>query len=140
MHGDAVVACADLVDRTGAAGFEIGYVNDDVPVEEAGWYAHASFRGARIMTENHRSPSSAALALGERLLAGGMCRCGQLVTLADDQAGCRWRLMGKRWEPGCDAEPIHMSEGTRGDLGAMQAAMANRATRRAAAREQRRRR
>lgn len=140
MHGDAVVACADLIGRTGATGLELGYVHDDVPVEDAGWYAHATYRGTRLMTEDHRSPSAAALALAERLLAGGMCRCGQRVTLDDDRPGCRWQLMGKRWEPGCDAEPIHMAEGSRGDLGAMQAQMANRAARRAAARHQRRRR
>jgi hypothetical protein len=106
MHGDAVIACADLIGRTGATGFELGYLHDGVPVEEAGWYAHANYRGTRIMTDEHRSPSAAALALAERLLAGGMCRCGQPVTLDDDRPGCRWQLMGKRWEPGCDAEPI----------------------------------
>lgn len=132
MHGDAVVACADLVDRCGATGFEIGYVHDDVPVDEAGWYAHATFKGARLIASDHRSPSAAALGLAERILAGGRCRCGQLTTLQDRQPGCRWQLMGKRWEPGCDAPPLS-PDGTRGDLGAMRAAM-NRRERRAAAR------
>jgi hypothetical protein len=136
MHGDAVVACADLIGRTGATGFELGYLHDDVPVEEAGWYAHANYRGTRLMTDQHRSPSAAALALAERVLAGGMCRCGQPVTLDDDRRGCRWQLMGKRWEPGCDTEPIHMAEGSRGDLGAMQQQM-NRRARRAAQRKRR---
>lgn len=135
LHGDAVVAVADLAGRCGAAGLEVGWVHDDVPVEEAGWYATASFKGARITEQDHRSPSGAALALAERLLAGGQCRCGKTTTLADDRPEqCRWRLMGKRWEPGCDAPPIRVA-GQRGDLAAMQAAVAaapNRAARRRA--------
>lgn len=127
LNGDAVIACADLVGRSGATDFKIGYLHDDVPLEEAGWYAHAQYRGARITIEDRRSPSEAALALAERLLRGAACRCGKRVSLGDDSTGCRWQLMGKRWEPGCDAEPVHV-DGRRGDLPAM-----NRAMRRAAA-------
>ena len=140
MHGDAIVAAADLVDRCGASGLEMGHVHHDVPIEKAGWYATAMFKGARITEQDHRSPSGAALALAERLLAGGQCRCGETVTLADDRAGCRWRLTGKRWEPGCDVPSVRV-EGKRGDLNAMQEAMAapaNRAARRAAQRGGRR--
>jgi hypothetical protein len=138
MHVDAVVACADLVGRAGAKEFELGYLHDDVPIEEAGWYAHAMYRGARITVDDHRSPTGAAMALAERLLSGGaMCRCAEPVTLSDDQPGCRWRLMGQRWEPGCDVEPLRI-EGERGDINALQGAMANRAERRAAERKRRR--
>src|SRR6202035_2515601 len=35
---DAVKACADLVGRTGAKSFECGYLRDNVPAEQAGWY------------------------------------------------------------------------------------------------------
>lgn len=133
MHGDAIVATADLVGRTGATGFEIGYVHDDVPVEEAGWYAHATFKGTRIMADEHRSPSGAALGLAEKLLAGGRCRCGQTVTLDDDRPGCRWRLMGQRWEPSCDVPSVSVPKHLRGDMAGMQALM-NRKDRRAARR------
>jgi len=136
VNEDIVIACADLVGRAGAAGFEIGYLHDDVPAEEAGWYAHAQYRGARITAEDHRSPTAAALALAERLLRGATCRCRQLVTLRDGVDGCRWRLIGQRWEPGCDVAPVRVS-GTVGDLAAMRAAMArpmNWADRRAAKR------
>jgi hypothetical protein len=137
LHGDAIVACADLVGRAGASGFEIGYTRDDVPTEEAGWYAHASYKGARIMVDERRSPSEAALALAERLLRGAACRCGEPVSMADDQPGCRWRLVGNRWKPGCDAPPVPV-DGVRGDLAAaqraMQAVRGNRAERRAAER------
>lgn len=120
LNSDVVIACADLVGRAGGKDFEIGYVHDDVPVEEAGWYAVARYRGARLTAADHRSPSTAAVALAERLLTGGRCRCGEGVTLADDRPGCRWRLVGKRWEPGCDARPIRMPAGARGDVAAMQ--------------------
>lgn len=140
MHGDVVEACADLVDRAGAVEFEIGHVHEDVPVEEAGWYAVAKYRGARITAEDHRSPTAAALALAERLLAGAACRCGKSVTLDDDKPGCRWQLLGKRWEPGCDAPPIRLKAGTRGDPAALAAAMDERIGNRADRRKKRRRR
>jgi hypothetical protein len=134
MYGDVVIACADLAGRCGASNFEIGYLHDDVPVEQAGWYAQVSFRGARIAVHERRSPTDAAMALAERLLRGAACRCRRPVALSDDTDGCRWQLVGKRWEPGCDAEPLHV-RGERGDYAAMQRALAepmNRRERRAA--------
>lgn len=120
---DALIACADLIGRTGATNFEIGYLHDDVPAEDAAWYAHAQFRGARITEENHRGPTEAAEALARRILTGAKCRCGKLVALADDGAiafdgtlvdgsrftveearnagQCRWARVGARWEMGC---------------------------------------
>jgi hypothetical protein len=134
MNDDVVMACADLVGRSGASGFEIGYLHDDVPIEEAGWHASAQFKGARIMVQDQRSPTGAALALSERLLRGAACRCLKPVTLSDSAEGCRWRLVGKRWEPGCDVAPIRV-KGERGDHAAMQQALTNRAQRRAAGRK-----
>jgi hypothetical protein len=129
--GEAIlIACADLAGRTGAKAFEIGYLHDGVPVEKAGWYAHAQFRGARILIEQQPGPVDAAYALAVRLLTGAKCvQCGSLVTLASDgtafaftrahladgttwnaeeaaAAGqCRWRLVGQRWEPSCPEPP-----------------------------------
>jgi hypothetical protein len=120
-HRRNITACVDLVGRTGARRFEIGYLNDDPP---QAWYAHAQFRGARIQVENHDSCPAAATALAEKILTGAKCRCGRLVALrsgtafafpetplADgttwtaEQAAaagqCRWRLVGERWEPSC---------------------------------------
>lgn len=122
MNEDAVIACADLAGRAGAQGFEIGHVRDDVPVAEAGWYAVAVYRGARLMADEHPSPSLAATALAERLLRDAACRCGRRVVLSG-RAGCRWRLMGPRWEPSCTAPPITIAEGQRGDGAALTAAM-----------------
>lgn len=118
---DRVMACADLVGRSGARQFEIGFLNDSPP---HAWYAHAMFRGARLQVENHDGPAQAAQALAEKILTGAKCRCGRLVALraggavafrrthmADGtqwtaqeaaRAGqCRWRLVGARWEPSC---------------------------------------
>lgn len=126
LQEDKVVAAADLVGRAGATGFEIGYLYDDVPPEQAAWYAHAQYKGARIIAENHPHPADAAEALAVKLLTGAKCKCGRLVALDTDgaiafrkpvmadgstftaaearRAGqCRWRREGKRWTSGCDA-------------------------------------
>ncbi|MEU8264449.1 hypothetical protein AB0C02_27985 [Micromonospora sp. NPDC048999] len=134
MNDDIVIACVDLAGRAGASGVDIGYIN------AARWYAVATYRGARIIVDGHGSPTAAALALAERLLSRAKCRCTQPVTLSDARPGCRWRLVGRRWEPGCDAAPITVAAGGRGDLAAIERAMAlvppggNRAARRKAKR------
>jgi hypothetical protein len=121
---DAVKACADLVGRTGAKSFECGYLHENVPVAEAGWYATAVFKGAKITAEDKASPAEACHELAVRLLSGGQCQhCKKLITLnpfgamtrdvtltdgrrwtADEQAQaglCHWRREGARWVRGC---------------------------------------
>lgn len=107
---DLITAAAAVVDRSGGADFEIGYLDDDPPHR---WYARARFKGTAIIADEHKTPTAAALELAEKLLQGANCRCGQTVTLADDP-GCRWTLQGARWTPGCDTDPI--PAGDRGDL------------------------
>lgn len=122
---DALKACADLVDRAGAKGLAVGHLHKDVPSEEAAWWAMATYRGTKLIAENHRGPVEALEALVSRLLTGGKCvRCGGLIVLSDEGAvtfpnaivgngtrwteqairaapQCRWRRIGPRWEPGC---------------------------------------
>jgi hypothetical protein len=121
---EILVACVDLVGRSGARDLEIGYLHDNVPPAEAGWWAHATYRGARIAVEDQPGPTEAAQALAEKILTGAKCRCGRLVALFDhgaiaydrstltdgtqwtaEQAAaagqCRWRRVGRRWEMGC---------------------------------------
>lgn len=121
---NAIVACADLVGRSGARKFEIGYLYDDVPAEKAGWYVHAQYTGARITASDQPSPVHAATELARKILTGAKCRCGRLVALSEDGAiafddpvmadgsqwpvekaaaagQCRWRLIGKIWTPSC---------------------------------------
>ena len=128
MDEDALKAAVDLVGRTGAREFQVGYLHDDVPVEEAAWYAHAQYAGARITEEGHRGPVEAAEALARRLLTGAKCRCRRLValaaagavgfdgaqmadgstwTLAEQRAAgqCRWTRIGARWRRGCEDDP-----------------------------------
>lgn len=128
---DRLVAAADLCGRAGAREFQVGYLHDDVPAAEAGWYAHATYAGARVTAEDHSSPWEAAEALAVRLLTGAKCKCGRLVALspagavaftkpvmADGSAWtaeaaaaagqCLWQRQGARWEPGCDAPPIEL--------------------------------
>lgn len=122
---DALLAAVELVGRTGAKGFEIGFLHEDVRIEDASWYAHAQYQGARITEENHTDPIQAAEALARRLLEGGKCtRCGGLVALSsrgakiypsatltdgtrwDEKTArsvrqCRWTRMGSHWVAGC---------------------------------------
>ncbi|HEV7982231.1 MAG TPA: hypothetical protein VGP86_04995, partial [Xanthobacteraceae bacterium] len=53
---DRLIAAAELVGRTGARGLEIGYLHDDVPAEDAAWYAQAQYQGSRIIAENYTNP------------------------------------------------------------------------------------
>ncbi len=102
---DALIAAVDLVGRSGATDCEIGWLHDDVPIEEAGWYATATYRGAKLTAEDHRGPVEAAEALGRRVLKGGTCaHCHKPVSLnAVSSNVCRWTRMGSRWKRGCEA-------------------------------------
>lgn len=125
LDQDAIHACADLVSRTGAKEFQIGYLSDE-PTH--GWFAHASYKGARISTGDHPGPVEAADALCRRLLTGAKCTGGGgLVALSDAGATafknpvmadgstwtiaeasvmqCRWRRMGPKWVMGCRQVP-----------------------------------
>lgn len=123
---DALTAAVDLVGRSGARDFELGYLHDDVPVGEAAWWAKAQYQGARLTVENQPGPVEAAEALARRVLTGGRCaHCGGLVALSDDGAvafetghlvdgtqwnvedaraagTCRWRRVADRWARGCE--------------------------------------
>lgn len=99
---DAVVAAADLVGRSGATGFEIGYNREGVPVEQADWWASAHYSGARITIEHRTSPVEAADALARRLLDRAQCQfCGQLIGY-----GCKWSRHGAEWQPRCAAGQV----------------------------------
>lgn len=122
LDEDALFAAADLVGRTGAKEFQLGYLNDEPPHQ---WYAYASYKGARISVDDCAGPIEAAEALARKLLTGGKCtKCGGLIALsgsgavayrapvmadgstwtAEEAAAagqCRWTRMGKRWEAGC---------------------------------------
>jgi hypothetical protein len=106
---DALTASLDLVRRTGARSIEIGYLRDDVPVEQAGWYAQCMYSGARLIADEHRGPVEAVEALARRVLDGALCRrCGEKIRLSNDGKGCRWRRRADKWEPGC-GKPIDFS-------------------------------
>lgn len=115
-----IAACADLVGRAGASKFEIGYLDDD-PTNPR-WHASAFYKGMRIMAEGQRTAAGAATALAGQILTGGTCRCRRPVTLTDGE-GCRWALVGSRWEPGCDVEGPLIAGGKRGDYAALREAL-----------------
>lgn len=116
-----------LVGNTGARTLEFGYLHDDVPSEQAAWWATAAYRGAKLGVENHVGPAEALEALAEKLLTGARCQwCKGLVALSQRGAvaypgsvmadgsrmpdspdalaslgQCLWGRAGARWEPGC---------------------------------------
>lgn len=125
---DAFFAALDLVGRSGASSTEFGWLHDDVPIEDAGWWATAHYRGTRLTVDGHRGPVAAIEALARRILTGGQCaHCRKLVALNDgyvwasnvtlldgrkwskeDQAAaglCRWRRVGPKWIRGCEDPP-----------------------------------
>lgn len=138
---DAVVAVADLVGRSGATNFEIGWLNDedDPTYAERGaeWWCKAQYQGKRLFVEGFARPDDAATALAVELLRGAKCRCGRLVRLAGEGAAfahldvemadgtrwtaqeaakagqCEWKRAGQKWEPSCDAPPIRMNRAQR---------------------------
>lgn len=136
LDEDALIASFDLIGRSGATAFEFGYLHEDVPTEQAGWWAKAQYRGTRVTEEDHRDPVAAIEALARRILSGGMCtHCGGLIALSDRGAvvhagatmldgsvmteerarslpQCRWRRLGRRWERGC-AEPARPNRAAR---------------------------
>jgi hypothetical protein len=122
---DRVRAAFDLAGRAGARFMEVGFARDGVPADQADWYAHAQFKGARIMSEHHTSPIDAAEGLAVRILTGAKCvGCGKLVSLDGIQAfaflkpvmadgskfdihdalkagQCHWTRTGSRWSSAC---------------------------------------
>lgn len=126
---DILLATVELVGRTGAKNFEIGWLNDpgEPAYEKHGpqWWVKAQYKGARIQVEDFADPNSACDALAVRLLTGAKCKCRKLVALASsgaiayddvrmadgsvwtfaeaERAGqCRWRRRGKHWRRGCE--------------------------------------
>lgn len=126
---DVLLATIDLIGRSGAKNFEIGYLNDtgDPAFDTLGaqWWAKAQYHGARITTENHPGPIEACEALATNLLTGAKCRCGKLVRLgafgaiaydnvqmadgstwtlreAEAAGQCRWRRRGQHWRRDCE--------------------------------------
>jgi hypothetical protein len=119
-YEDDLRAATDLVDRTGARGLELGYVDGAIP-GRVHWYAHAQYAGARVIVEDKRGPLEALEALAHRLLTDARCPyCDGLVALptasdlldgntTEEQLPtpprCHYRREGQRWVRGC--EPVH---------------------------------
>lgn len=98
-------AAVDLVGRSGASDLELGYLHDEVPSEEAGWWASANYKGAKIFVEGHKGPVAAAQALAEKVLDGALCvHCNKQVTLVPPPIPeyCLWEKEGSRWVRGCE--------------------------------------
>lgn len=138
LDTDAVLACVELVGRTGAKNFEIGWLNDvgEPAFAQHGpqWWAKAQYRGERLFVEDFAMPDEACQALAERLLYGAKCtHCGGLVALSDEGAfafergylmdgttwtadeaaaagQCRWERVGAHWKRGCEERRLSRRE------------------------------
>ena len=131
---DAVAAAAGAVRRAGATEFEVGYLDDDVLVEEARWWASTRVRGRRFMVDDQPGPAEAAEALARKVLRGAKCRCGRLVALDGDPGGlggdkvladgtawthaaqeaagtCLWRRHGDTWHRQCESRATRRAPG-----------------------------
>jgi hypothetical protein len=100
---DALFAAVELVGRTGAKGLEVGYLHEDVPVDQAAWYATAQYQGAKVFVENHTGPVEAVEDLAAQLMEGGLCtNCNRQVSLTKHAfLYCRYVRQGRSWIPGC---------------------------------------
>lgn len=105
---DRLIAAVDAVGRAGAREFEVGYLDDDVPMHLARWWASATWNGTKVHVENHKGPDAAGDALARKLLNGGRCtHCDgtirlDTVTMRRGTRVCRWTRTGARWNRGCD--------------------------------------
>jgi hypothetical protein len=114
-HLDAILACADLAARSGGTEFEVGYMDEEATrVEDAMWYAHVNYHGARLFIDDQPSPAHACELLARRILNGGKCtNCGrETKTIGFAFPGgfpkrpaksrfCQWRRKGTKWMPLC---------------------------------------
>lgn len=118
-HREAIVACAEVVGRSGGRQFEVGYLYDEdepppdwppgepVTAADAGWYATARYKGTLLKGEG-ADPAEACERLAARVLHGGQCvECGGRINLRPGAGrwkgkNCRWRREGEHWVRGCD--------------------------------------
>ncbi len=105
-HNEVIRATADLIGRTGATQFEIGWEHDDVPVELMGWYCKATYQGTEIRAEG-AGPIEAADALARKVLDGGLCMyCKRRITIdnVEDLEKCFRARVGDTWMRGCEID------------------------------------
>lgn len=110
---DLLIACYDVISKTGATGFEVAF-DDELPPETC-WTARC-WVGAQLHVVNKRdSAHAAAYALARRLINGARCTsCGRVTTLFSVphtqgmprakgvlSAYCYWSREGKQFTRGC---------------------------------------
>lgn len=94
----------DMAGRSGAKGLEMGYTNDGVPWEEAGWYAKAEFKSGTLVVDDQTDPLEAIEKLAARIQDKARCRwCSRLISWGPwvGNTRCAWSKVDGRWQPGC---------------------------------------
>ena len=109
-----VRALGQLADRSGCSGIEIGH--DTGPKGRVWWYAEVRFGAQTVAVTHQHDPVIAAYALSVRLLRSSVCKCGKAVSVVESsETRCGWRLTRAGWVPSCDAAPIKVASGERGN-------------------------
>ena len=107
MDLPAIVAAVGVVGRSGAAQFEIGWLDDSYPHR---WWASAKYQGRRITGEHPSKPDIAVDRLVHKMLHGGLCvHCGDRINLTPTKGrwadgNCEWHRVDAIWQPGCGVE------------------------------------
>lgn len=79
---DLLMACIDMVKRTGAETVQVRYSDDEKPIV---WLAVAGYQGDRYEVAAGAAPEQAMFRLLERLVDGGMCQhCKKPTGITDD--------------------------------------------------------
>ncbi len=104
---EMLVAAVDVLGRSGARYFEVGYLDDNVPAYKALWWAKARYDGRVVMVEDKPGPDFAAEALARRVLDGGLCtHCRKVIRVdaprSERHRVCRYRRVGPVWKRGCE--------------------------------------
>lgn len=102
---DATNAALDLFKRCGAKEVQFGYLHEDVPIEQADWYAWVRFHNGEMVTVSGKpGPVEALETLARRLINGSKCtHCLQTMSLSGTARDgiCRWTRLGDVWQRGC---------------------------------------
>lgn len=100
-HEERLLAAVDLIGRTGAHSFEVGYDDDHTPTT---WWATARYRGRVLFVDEEPDPLHAVDELLRRIVNGGRCtHCNRTTTVGPSPIPfkCAYVITAGRYEPAC---------------------------------------
>jgi hypothetical protein len=100
-HEERLLAAIDLIGRTGAHSFEVGFDDDQTPTT---WWAQARYSGRLMFTDDEPDPLHAVEQLLLRIVNGGRCtHCRRTTTVGASPIPfkCAYVITAGRYEPAC---------------------------------------